>query len=99
MVLVFSAVSAPAAAATPGGGTVSAANPSISWTGASYVAAETALPEQCPPADPGNLVCDHFALTIDIPSNFWTLHSGGVSIQITWASSDKIGRASCRERV
>src|SRR5207247_49299 len=76
MVLVFSAVSAPAAAATPGGGTVSAANPSISWTGASYLAAETALPEQCPPADPGNLVCDHFALTIDIPSNFWPLHSG-----------------------
>ncbi|TMA03425.1 MAG: hypothetical protein E6J99_00285, partial [Methanobacteriota archaeon] len=88
MVLVFSAVSGLAAAATPGGGTVSEANPSVSWTGASYVAAETALPEQCPPADPGNLVCDHFALTIDIPSNFWSLHSGGVSIQITWASSD-----------
>src|SRR5204862_7219962 len=84
----FPAVPAPAAAATPGGGTVSAANPSISWTGASSLAADTALPEQCPPADPGNLLCDHFALPIDIPSNFWTLHSGGVSIQITWASSD-----------
>ena len=89
IVLVLSVVSIPAGAANPSGGTVSPASSSLSWSGALYPLMSTPVPEACPPAsDPANVRCDHFSLTIDVPSDFWALHSGGVAIRITWASSD-----------
>src|SRR5438876_313393 len=49
----------------------------------------TPVPEACPPgADPANVRCDHFFLTIDVPPTFWTQNTGGVAIRITWPSSD-----------
>src|SRR3989441_5266591 len=41
----------------------------------------------CPPSiDMMNLLCDHFFLTINLPTDFWTSHTGTVTITINWAS-------------
>ena len=74
-------------AATPSSGTLTSTSQSVTWTGASYVAAANADPSTCPPsADPLNLLCDHFFLNINLASNFWTTHTGTVTIIITWPS-------------
>ncbi|TLZ44130.1 MAG: hypothetical protein E6K19_05425, partial [Methanobacteriota archaeon] len=89
LVLVVSTVSPPAQGANPSNGRVSPTSPSATWAGAFFAVMSTAVPEACPPAtDPLNEQCDHFFLTVDVPADFWTLHSGGVSILITWASAD-----------
>ena len=85
---MVSVVSIPAGAASPSSGTVSQSNPNLPWSGALFVMS-TPVPEACPPAgDPGNVRCDHFFLTIDVPATFWTQNTGGVAIRITWLSSD-----------
>ena len=75
-------------AATPSGGTITDTAPSASWQGQVYTLAFTADPAQCPGAvDTLNLVCDHFYLTINLPSTFWQTHTGSVAITIQWASN------------
>ena len=81
---------ASAHATTPSGGAVSPTGKSVSWQGHSYTAAAVADPSQCPPAslDPGDAVCDHFALTVNVDPSNWDTHVGGAEVTITWASSD-----------
>jgi hypothetical protein len=71
-----------ARAATPPGGTVSAANPTTSWQGEFYTAMVVLDPMACPPAaaDPINLICDHFELTVAT--------AGTVAVTINWSSSN-----------
>src|SRR3989475_6225194 len=88
IVLLVSVVSIPVRAASPSSGAVSQSSPSLTWNGPLYVMS-TPVPEACPPAaDPANVRCDHFFLTIDVPATFWTQNTGGVAIRITWLSSD-----------
>src|SRR2546427_1846158 len=88
IVLLVSVVSIPARAASPSSGAVSQSSPSLTWNGPLYVMS-TPVPEACPAAaDPANVRCDHFFLTIDVPATFWTQNTGGVAIHINWLSSD-----------
>jgi len=74
-------------AATPSSGTISDTSQSVTWTGATYAAAANADPSTCPPnLDPLNLQCDHFFLNINLASDFWTTHTGTVTITINWPS-------------
>jgi len=74
-------------AATPASGTLSETSQTVSWNGAFYTAGVNADPSTCPPSiDPLNLLCDHFLLNIKLASDFWTSHTGTVTITITWPS-------------
>src|SRR5207245_4526949 len=74
-------------AATPSSGTLSETSQSVTWTGATYAAMANADPSTCPPSiDPLNALCDHFFLTINLAINFWTTHTGTVTITINWPS-------------
>jgi len=75
-----------ARAATPSSGTLSETSTSVSWTGAFYTFGANADPSMCPPIDPMNLVCDHFFITLNLASDFWTTHTGTVTITINWPS-------------
>jgi len=76
-----------AKAATPSSGTVSQTLPNLTWQGQSYTLMANGDPSQCTPnLDPLNVQCDHFFLTIDLPSDFWLTHSGTVTVTIQWAS-------------
>jgi hypothetical protein len=87
--LAIGFLAVPARGADPDSGTVSPTGPSTAWAGQHYALAATTLPEQCPPAaDPLNVLCDHFFLTIDVPLDFWDTHTGQVTIRIEWPSSD-----------
>src|SRR2546427_5611785 len=73
-------------AAIPSSGTTSQTNLSLPWQGPSYTLAN-ADPSMCPPSiDMMNLLCDHFFLTINLPTDFWTSHTGTVTITINWSS-------------
>ena len=73
--------------ASPSSGILSSTSLSVTWTGATYTAAAIANPSTCPPsADTLNLLCDHFFLTLNIASDFWTTHTGTVTITINWPS-------------
>ena len=75
-------------AATPAAGTVGPLSSSASWTGQTYVVGVNADPAGCPPAaDPANLRCDHYYLTVDVPPSYWAANTGGVRIDITCPSS------------
>ena len=80
-----------ARAATPDAGTLSVAQPEVSWDGPTWTVGVNALihrgPEPvCPPraADPQSQVCDHFTLTVDIPPSYWEQNPGGVQLTATW---------------
>jgi uncharacterized repeat protein (TIGR01451 family) len=65
----------------------------VSWVGHHYAAAAVADPAAggagCPPeADPLDLVCDHFFLTVNADPSYWDTHTGGVRVKITWASPE-----------
>ena len=73
--------------ASPSSDTVSTTTPTVTWQGASYPAGANVDPSTCPPsADMGNHFCDHFILNINLPPDFWTFHTGTVTITINWAS-------------
>jgi hypothetical protein len=76
-------------AATPPAGAIGPTpGSSVTWSGGPY-AVPTPVPDVCPPAsDPLNVRCDHFMLTVNVPTSYWATHTGGADIQITWASSD-----------
>jgi hypothetical protein len=71
-------------AASPSSGTLSESNPSVSWDGAFYTAAVNADPSTCPSIDPSNTFCDHFYFNINLANDFWTTHTGTVTITINW---------------
>lgn len=53
----------------------------MAWEGQHYAAAATLFPELCPPeADPANVLCDHFFLTVE--------GAGEVAVEIAWPSAD-----------
>lgn len=72
-----------ALAASPGSASIGPGG-SISWTGQSYLAGATASPSACGVT---NTLCDHFALSVGETSTYWSSHTGGVTVSITWASS------------
>jgi hypothetical protein len=73
-------------AGTPPSGTIGEANPSVTWTGQLYAVMSTAVPEACPPtADPLNLRCDHYALSVDVAPSYWDTHTGGADVSISWS--------------
>jgi hypothetical protein len=76
-------------AATPAGGSIGPTPGSaVTWTGGPYVL-PTPLPDVCPPdSDPLSVRCDHFSLTVNVPTSYWATHTGGADIQITWGSAD-----------
>ncbi|HUS11719.1 MAG TPA: hypothetical protein VMZ30_14730, partial [Pyrinomonadaceae bacterium] len=89
LLLMAITVPAPSEAATPTAGTIGPPpGSSFSWQGMFYAAASTAVPEACASPDPGNLSCDHFSLTVNVPASYWATNHGGADIQITWASAD-----------
>ena len=88
-VLAVGAASSPAA--SPPAGSIGPPNgTSFPWAGQPYaVGHSVAVPDACPPAiDPGNVLCDHFLLTVNVPASYWDTHTGGADIQITWGSPD-----------
>jgi len=46
--------------------------------------------DPCPPAslDPGNTLCDHYTVTVDVPSSFWSSNIGDATVTISWGSAD-----------
>ena len=62
---VILAGATPSPAATPAGGTINSTMTSASWIGQTYAVSAVADPTECPPlADPFNLICDHYYLTV-----------------------------------
>lgn len=82
------AVVRPVGAATPSKRTLDAAHPSTTWRGAVFRHRRTTPGPVCPPGavDAGNVVCDHVAFAVDVPSSFWSSRTGGLLISITWAN-------------
>lgn len=78
----------PTQAANPASGSVDTGTTTFNWTGQNYVLGSTLGPA-CPDAttDSTNLLCDHLALTVNIPASYWTSHTGGVQVTVTWADS------------
>lgn len=74
-------------ASTPASGTL---NPpsgngttTVTWSGGPYTVA-TPDPALCVDS---SLNCDTFALTLNVPGNYWDTHEGNVTVEINWASS------------
>ena len=91
--LVFVAVLAvgPASTAMPPTGIIGPpSGTSVSWAGQPYPTGHVApVPQACPgAADPANLLCDHFYLTVDVPPSHWDTNTGGADVLIEWASAD-----------
>jgi hypothetical protein len=77
-------------AASPSQAAIGPGNHSTGWSGKVFVAGATASPSLCPlPADAGNVLCDHFKLTVDVSQNYWSTHTGGISVSVHWTSSAK----------
>jgi hypothetical protein len=75
-----------AGGSSPSSGIISTTNPTANWQGNTYTAVN-ADPSTCPPSvDTGNVLCDHFSLNINLAPDFWTTHTGTVTITIQWAS-------------
>jgi hypothetical protein len=76
-------------AATPSSGSIGPTpGDSESWVGQFYTAQSTAVPEACAPVDPLNATCDHYSLTVNVPSSYWNTNTGGAEISISWGSAD-----------
>src|SRR5690349_17474727 len=84
-----------AMAATPTEGTITTSARSVKWTGPTWPAGANAVPQAvvgegaepvCPPAsaDPGGQVCDHYALTVNVPASYWKAHPGGIRVTASW---------------
>src|SRR5439155_8315805 len=74
-------------AASPSSSSIGPSDTSASWTGKSFLAGSTPGPSACPPSvDPNDVLCDHFTLTSDASSDYWTTHTGSMTVSISWAS-------------
>jgi len=76
---------APVFAASPSGGTVGPSHRSSSWDGKVFIAGSTPGPGVCPPPD--KVLCDHYALKVDVSQGYWNDHTGSVKVAISWSSS------------
>lgn len=79
-----------AEAATPGSGTISPTALTKTWVGKTYTGSVTPDSTVCPDksADPNNTICDHYTLTVNVTSSYWTTHQGGADVTISWPSSN-----------
>jgi hypothetical protein len=79
----------PVAASTGQSRTLDARHPFVSWRGPTFHHRRTTPGPVCPPAtaDPGNVVCDHVALAVDVPPSHWSSHTGGLLVSVQWAKT------------
>lgn len=75
-----------AEAATPAEGTVSLSDRTVAWEGRHYPAAASPSRQAC--QLPGDAVCDHFTLNVDVDPAHWETHHGGVEITLGWSTAD-----------
>jgi hypothetical protein len=77
-------------AATPPSGSIGPTpGDQVTWTGQPYPTTHAVpVPQACPPPDPGNLLCDHFYVTVNVPPSHWNTNTGGMDVLIEWASPD-----------
>ena len=87
-VLLIATTSTPAA--TPPTGSIGPTpGDSVTWVGQQYpIGHSTPVPQACPPPDPGNLLCDHFYVTVNVPPSHWDANTGGMDVSIEWTSPD-----------
>jgi hypothetical protein len=71
-----------ALAASPSSATVSGTSTHASWTGKSFTLGATVSPTACT-----TLTCDYFTLNVGVSSSYWSTHTGGATIAISWGSS------------
>jgi hypothetical protein len=72
-----------AEAATPGSGSVGPANPSVGWSGKSFVLGVTPTPAACV----AGVTCDVFGLSIGAGGAYWGSHDGSMTVSIGWGSA------------
>ncbi|MGH2782105.1 MAG: choice-of-anchor B family protein [Thermoleophilaceae bacterium] len=79
-----------AGAADPNEGSVSLEQVKTGWNGKQYASGMTSLPEantvKAACTVPGDELCDHFDLNVDIDQSHWESSNGGVQVQIAWES-------------
>ena len=86
------AIAVTAGAADPTEGTVSTETSMIGWQGQHYddrlapVLESRGAEVIC--TVPGDDVCDHFELTVDVDPSHWEQNDGGVEVSISWASEE-----------
>jgi hypothetical protein len=73
----------PARAATPGSGSVGPANPSVGWSGKSFVLGVTPTPAACV----AGVTCDVFGLSVEAGGAYWSSHDGSMTVTIGWGSA------------
>src|SRR5688572_9226303 len=71
-----------AGASNPSEDTVSPDGPMTAWKGDHYSVGQTKLADAC--LVPGNTVCDHFDLNVDVDPSHWDSNTGGVEVKIVW---------------
>jgi len=83
---LLSAYLGSAQAATPGSGTLSLSGDTrLTWQSPVYAEGNFGGPSDCPADDPDNSECDRFALTVDVPADYWADNpEGGVPVSISW---------------
>lgn len=85
MAMTIAAVAPTASASNPASTTLgpptSGSTSSVTWTGGPYTGAVLA-PEACTAA-----TCDTHAVSLEVPADYWQSHDGGVTLDISWASS------------
>jgi hypothetical protein len=100
--LVLLVLAPPAGAAAPAAATIRPSGGAVTWQGQFFPAGANTSnatgAQLCAPSypggpnDPGAVPvvhqCDVFRLRVDVPRDYWLRHSGGVRIQIKWASAD-----------
>jgi hypothetical protein len=57
----------------------------VTWTSATYTTTNYAGTTDLANCTDG-VDCDEFMLTVDIPTNYWEGHEGGVTVEISWPS-------------
>jgi hypothetical protein len=92
LALVIGALAQSAQGASPASGHLGPKHQLLRYTTAQQygspfglvIAAAGSQGVECPPAalDPKDLVCDHFALTVDVPASYWESHHGGVQVSV-----------------
>ena len=79
-ILLIGPTSSPAA--TPPAGSVGPTpGDTETWAGQTYLTGHsTPVPDACPPPDPGNLLCDHYSVTVNVPASYWDTNTGGLDV-------------------
>ncbi|MDQ1695603.1 MAG: hypothetical protein QOJ03_956 [Frankiaceae bacterium] len=86
----FAALMGTGGAATPSSGHLGPSHRSLSYTTVIQAGNIDGLVVglegvfTCPPAsqDPADALCDHYALSVDVPPSYWDTHHGGVQIVV-----------------